>query len=515
MSGSKVSPPHVNSTLGLAARRYFTKLRQVVLLLPLLIQPSMLAQDSSIFASRINAAFTRGDYVEMESLAKQALRASGNNRIERCSFYNSLGLALRRQDRIQEAIQAYESCIDINDRYSPVHNGLGNAKADLGRLQEALGHYEDAIIRDPTYVYPYFNKGLIFERLGQLPEAIDTYSNAIDYSSKDIPRFYARLAAVQSKERRFDDAIVTFEELLEVLGNENGSLQLRAWANTGIGYSYERISQLDNAERYYQRALSIDPDYETAQEGLERLTKPTPPSNSIDTSQGLDESTLRSIVKINAELTGGPESGTGWVVKSDDRRLWIITACHVVAENIPKNSNESSSDSHDEFQASLSEEKPLLKGEVELEFYPVDTGSVTSSIMQVEVIEADCSENVDIAIIEVGNAPEGIRQLRLASTQPKVRDKVFAIGHPVNEADGRSWSTRDGQISAPEIGGPVLQFDLDVARRGISYGYSGSPLFNESVEVVGVVVRKTRDPYRASAHSVTFIRSKLREWGII
>ncbi len=100
-----------------------------------------------------------------------------------------------------------------------------------------------------------------------------------------------------------------------------------------------------------------------------------------------------------------------------------------------------------------------------------------------EVLRREVSEEQDYALVRLDRAVINISPLSLATTSPNVGDALFTIGHP---------SGLPKKISA---GATVLEVKTNYLKTNTdSYGgSSGSPLFNQHNQVVGILVRGEDD----------------------
>ena len=68
------------------------------------------------------------------------------------------------------------------------------------------------------------------------------------------------------EDRRYDDAIIAFTEVLE-------SIPKYILALSGLAQAYERKEDYDNAIAYYKKVLSIDPNHSKASKGIRNIPK--------------------------------------------------------------------------------------------------------------------------------------------------------------------------------------------------------------------------------------------------
>jgi len=160
----------------------------------------------------------------------------------------------------------------------------GNESLEENDLEKANFYYNEAILTDSTYIDAYMNNALVFEAKGELYDAIemydqvlilnptydqalykranlyldvDQYYRALDdlkglnNSWKDSAKLYFTKGLVQTKLRRYNDAIQEFQHSLVVNGN-----QAQAYINIGNVYYYK--NELDSASSYLRKGLELD-----------------------------------------------------------------------------------------------------------------------------------------------------------------------------------------------------------------------------------------------------------------
>ena len=127
-------------------------------------------------------------------------------------------IAYERPDP-ERAEQLLRRAIALNPNYAPAHHWLSMTLTDLGRRREALAMAESAVMLDPL-------SAVINNWLG----------NARDHVG------------------RFDDALAAFRQAIEI-----EPTTALPYVGTGLVYEYG-FGRLDNAQPWYERATSIDPD---------------------------------------------------------------------------------------------------------------------------------------------------------------------------------------------------------------------------------------------------------------
>lgn len=99
--------------------------------------------------------------------------------------YASMGLAMRRSGRPEQAVPYYDKAIAFHrgkrgpDRdLARMYSNKGTALVDMGMLAESIKCYDAAIGADPDYVLAHSNKGASLVRLGRFEEAAECFAAA-------------------------------------------------------------------------------------------------------------------------------------------------------------------------------------------------------------------------------------------------------------------------------------------------------------------------------------------------
>ena len=82
------------------------------------------------------------------------------------STYNNLGMALRAQGRLDEAIAAYRRAVELKADDADLHSNLGIALQETGRIDEAIAAYRRAIELKGDYAVAHNNLGIALEEQG-------------------------------------------------------------------------------------------------------------------------------------------------------------------------------------------------------------------------------------------------------------------------------------------------------------------------------------------------------------
>jgi tetratricopeptide (TPR) repeat protein len=193
-------------------------------------------------------------------------------------------------------------------------------------------------------------------------------------------------------------------------------------------------------------------------------------------SRALYQQTLRGTVHISVSRNGKvTPAGTGFVVDAEARL--VVTNHHVVPEG----------------GVCFVTFPQYHKGRViaDPSRYRFDKG-VPGTVL-------DSDPQIDLAVIRLASLPTGVTALKLAAESPQPGDRLHLVGNP--SASRGLWVYTTGLVrqlvkrSMPY--GPRQYLDARVveAQMDTNYGDSGSPVVNDSGELVGVHSGSSKEAY--------------------
>ncbi len=177
--------------------------------------------------------------------------------------HGNLGIELRKQGRVREAIAHYEQALRLNPNDAETHNNLGESLLRQGRTQEAIDHLEQALRINPDYAEAHNNLGIVLAQAGRLPEAIKHWEQALqlkpDYAE---PHYNWGVALAQAGQ--VPEAMRHWEQALRLKPDF-------AEAHYNLGVALEQAGKIKDAIGHYEQALRLKPDYTEAQNKLAQL----------------------------------------------------------------------------------------------------------------------------------------------------------------------------------------------------------------------------------------------------
>lgn len=203
-------------------------------------------------------------------LAEEYLRFVIRMQPESARFYGNLADNLVLQGKGQEAIEAYQQAITLDEYLPWIHNNLGVLLLEQDATDLAVYHFQAALKLNPQNTDAYRNLGNTYYTLEQWEAAANAYQRALDLDSTLLDT-KAAWAGIILNENRLEDARYAWEEVLQE--NPRNPLALQ-----GLGV----VSLLEEnpalALLYLDAARYIDPENPTTRLyiglALEALDRP-------------------------------------------------------------------------------------------------------------------------------------------------------------------------------------------------------------------------------------------------
>jgi tetratricopeptide (TPR) repeat protein len=137
-----------------------------------------------------------------------------------------------------------------------------NDRSDL--LNQAVEQCERVVSIDETAADGWNNLGFLYLAVGRVDDALEATGKAVELDGTNA-LFRNNLALAQASAGRDEAAFRTFQSTLP-----------RANAAYNVGVALERVSNLDGALQYYERAIAFDPKLAEAVAARDRLKASDP-----------------------------------------------------------------------------------------------------------------------------------------------------------------------------------------------------------------------------------------------
>ena len=184
--------------------------------------------------------------------------------------YTIKGLIHQRTKDTAKAISSFQTTVELDPENHSAFLQLGFLMAAKDR-EIALDYYNTASRIEPDDPRPLYNKGLYLQNHGRPDDAIRTYEELIEVDTGFVEAYYnigyIHLVLKDSARKALD----WFNKALNFKPKYYQALYNR-------GFCYEKLDQRDSAIRNYRKALRFKKNYRPAAKGLQRLDAPYNPN---------------------------------------------------------------------------------------------------------------------------------------------------------------------------------------------------------------------------------------------
>ncbi|MCE2395540.1 tetratricopeptide repeat protein [Candidatus Poribacteria bacterium] len=185
--------------------------------------------------------------------------------------YNIAGVIYYQSQKIDEAIAAFKSALQINPRYHPAKNNLHQLYREQGiaalvdeTYPQAIAFFSEALQLDPTDSTLYSLTGEVYAKSGDHQNAIAEYKKALQFNpgatdaKQNLARSYNNFGVQLTQSQRWEEAIDAYQQarqLMPDLASMKTNLTDLYWkrANT-----FREKGNLDLAIEAYRELLEFD-----------------------------------------------------------------------------------------------------------------------------------------------------------------------------------------------------------------------------------------------------------------
>jgi tetratricopeptide (TPR) repeat protein len=192
--------------------------------------------------------FESRDYTSAERRFEQALALNPDQ--PEVSYF--LGITLRRLDRNDEAIGAFEAVPETHERFPEARTQIAGIFEKKGDFPRAIAEVERARSRGEARPLDLYVASLR-SRAGDFDGALEFLQGLLQQAPDDAELLY-NIGVIHGEAKRTGEAVQWMEKALAKQPDHAGALNY-------IGYSWaEKGTNLDQAEKYINRALELKPD---------------------------------------------------------------------------------------------------------------------------------------------------------------------------------------------------------------------------------------------------------------
>lgn len=171
--------------------------------------------------------------------------------------------ALMEKDTVK-ALKYIQAAINQNQDFFKAYDLMGVLYSEKGDLL-ALDYFNSALRLRPYRYDIHYKVGIFYQNIGAFDEAVLAYQRALEVNPEHRISLH-NIAVISIFKGDYANAI-------EVFGKAIGVDVSYIEAYFGRAYAYEMIGEVIKAESDYRTCLMLDPSYQPAMDGLERLGK--------------------------------------------------------------------------------------------------------------------------------------------------------------------------------------------------------------------------------------------------
>jgi len=192
------------------------------------------------------------DFTGAERQCRKALELNPKN----ATVHFTLGVALARQEKLDEAIRHFSEAISLEPGYVDAHYSLGQAMARQGKSDEAIRHFSTVLRLKPDHAKARGHLGSIMFAGGMLKEAAVHLSEAVRLDPNYADAHY-NISQVMFRQGKFDAAIRHLSQVIRLKPDD-------AQAHYKLALVLAQQGQTGRAITHYSKAVSLMPDVDTS-----------------------------------------------------------------------------------------------------------------------------------------------------------------------------------------------------------------------------------------------------------
>jgi len=144
---------------------------------------------------------------------------------------DALGQALLADNQLDEALKQFKLLAESDPEDTEAFVHIGEIQRRQGKYEDALATIRKARKQDPTSLEAGYNEALLLDVLGRFDEAAQTYEKMVDmtshangaYTNEEKSNrgfFLERLGQVYHEESKTDQAIATYQKMIDMGGDQ-------------------------------------------------------------------------------------------------------------------------------------------------------------------------------------------------------------------------------------------------------------------------------------------------------
>jgi Flp pilus assembly protein TadD len=168
------------------------------------------------------------------------------------AYWNAQGDELKEQYKFDDAIQAYDEALEINESHIAALAGKGEALWNVGRYNESIQSFDEVLNLSPYYVRAWVGKGVALHGLGDFNGSRQAYDMALEIDPTSAMAWNDK-AWLFYKQDMYQEAVDYSDRAIDLLNKS-----LAATIDTKA-VALEKLGKNDEALQCIDRALELTP----------------------------------------------------------------------------------------------------------------------------------------------------------------------------------------------------------------------------------------------------------------
>jgi tetratricopeptide (TPR) repeat protein len=170
------------------------------------------------------------------------------------------GIVLVNLNKYEEAIDMMDELLKINPNDSRILSRKGLALEILGKHLESLEYIDRSLEINPDNLIGLRNKGIVLVNLNKYEEAIKIIDRVLEIDPNDSEILLFKAIALESQGLDGEKFITFYEKAMKINTNDFDMI-------CNIGFHIIQLGGYENAIKYFNRVLSIEPTHPVAING--------------------------------------------------------------------------------------------------------------------------------------------------------------------------------------------------------------------------------------------------------
>jgi tetratricopeptide (TPR) repeat protein len=184
--------------------------------------------------------------------------ASAIKQSPKAEYLSSLGAALQRQGRRDEAVKAFDKAVQLRPDDAALWTSLGVVLEELKRPSDAVLCFQHALKLDPRHLEAAYRSAGLLHQLGRLEEALVHFDLCDELRPHHVPTLGSRALVLRDLKR--------FEEYLAGGRRAHTLDRKNAEICNNIGDALLLLGRFEQALEWFDRAFKLRPSFRVALE---------------------------------------------------------------------------------------------------------------------------------------------------------------------------------------------------------------------------------------------------------